>query len=132
MAGTRAVVDEFYRRLEEGELSTLHELFAERIDWEIYGSEDVPWVGRRFTREAAAEFFSILPEHLQMEDFSIERILVDGEDAVAFARMRQIVKATGKLFESPCAFHFTVVDGKISRYVTFEDSLALARAFGHQ
>ncbi|UNO42209.1 nuclear transport factor 2 family protein [Streptomyces sp. MST-110588] len=132
MSDTRAVVDEFYRRLAEGALESLPELFAEEIDWDIYGSEEVPWVGRRSTREEVKEFFTTLPRHLQMQTFSIERVLVDGEDAVVFAHMRQIVQATGKPFESPCAFRFTVVDGKISRYLTYEDSLALARAFTHR
>ena len=33
------------------------------------------------------------------------------------------------LFADHIAFHLTVEGGKITRYVTFEDSLALARAF---
>ncbi|MEV0700811.1 nuclear transport factor 2 family protein [Saccharopolyspora sp. NPDC050389] len=130
MSETRAVVDEFYRRLGNGEIGSLAELFADRIEWDIYGADDVPWTGRRTTRAEAAEFFASLHTHLQPEEFAVERILVDGADAVVLGRMRQIVRATGKPFVSPFAFHFTVEGGKITRYVTFEDSLALARAFG--
>ncbi|MGY5124934.1 nuclear transport factor 2 family protein [Streptomyces nigrescens] len=100
-----------------------------RIEWHIYGAEDVPWTGRRTTKEEAAEFFRTLPRHLQPVDFTVSSILVDGKEAVALGHMEQIVKATGKPFVSPFAFHFTVEAGKITRYVTFEDSLALARAF---
>ncbi|MEU8825444.1 nuclear transport factor 2 family protein [Streptomyces sp. NPDC048636] len=129
MSETRTVVNEFYRLLGSGEIDRLGELFADKIDWDIYGAEEVPWTGRRTTREQAIEFFRALPGHLQPEDFAVSHILVDGTDAVALGAMRHIVKATGKTFASPFAFHFTVENGKITRYVTFEDSLALAQAF---
>ncbi|MFG2138960.1 nuclear transport factor 2 family protein [Streptomyces sp. NPDC048650] len=129
MSETRAVVEEFYRRLGDGEIEELLELLAEEIDWDIYGAEEVPWTGRRSTRAEAAEFFRSLPEHLRLEAFTVSRIVAEGADAVALGHMRHTVKATGKVFASPFAFHLTVEDGKITRYVTFEDSLALARAF---
>ncbi|WP_255306075.1 nuclear transport factor 2 family protein [Streptomyces sp. Wb2n-11] len=75
------------------------------------------------------EFFRSLPDHLRAEKFAVERILVDGEHAVALGHMRQIVLATGKVFDSPFAFHVKVENGLITRCITFEDSLALARAF---
>ncbi|MEU9113632.1 hypothetical protein AB0D04_18095 [Streptomyces sp. NPDC048483] len=102
MSETRSVVDAFYSHLGNGDIDKLADLFAEEIDWDIYGAEEVPWTGRRATRT----------------------------EAVALGRMRHMVKATGKTFASPFAFHLTVEEGKITRYVTFEDSLALARAFG--
>ncbi|KOG41831.1 nuclear transport factor 2 family protein [Streptomyces decoyicus] len=129
MSETRSVVDEFYRRLGSGAIDDLADLFADHVEWHIYGAEEIPWTGRRTTREEAAEFFQTLPRHLQAVEFAVSRILVDGDDAVALGHMEQIVKATGKAFVSPFAFHFTVEGGKITRYVTFEDSLALARAF---
>ncbi|WP_079146263.1 nuclear transport factor 2 family protein [Streptomyces lydicus] len=129
MSETRTVVEEFYRRLDNGETNRLGELFADEIEWDIYGAEEVPWTGRRTTRQQAVEFFATLPDHLQPEDFAVLHLLVEGTEAVALGTMRHIVKATGKTFSSPFAFHFTVADGKITRYVTFEDSLALARAF---
>ncbi|ARF56565.1 nuclear transport factor 2 family protein [Streptomyces gilvosporeus] len=129
MSETRTVVEEFYRRVGSGDIERLGELFAERIDWDIYGAEEVPWTGRRSTRAEAVAFFAALPDHLRLENFTVERILADGADAVALGRMSHVVKATGRTFASPFAFHLTVEDGKITRYVTFEDSLALARAF---
>ncbi|RLV10086.1 hypothetical protein CTZ27_02300 [Streptomyces griseocarneus] len=130
MSDTRAVVDEFYRRVGSGDITTLGELFADEVDWYVYGAEEVPWTGRRSTRAEAVEFFRTLPDQLEPQEYTVSRILVDGEDAVALGHMRQIVKATGEIFDSPFAFHFTVVAGKITRYIPYEDSLALARAFG--
>ncbi|MFF4950459.1 nuclear transport factor 2 family protein [Streptomyces chattanoogensis] len=129
MSETRTVVEEFYRLLAAGEIDALGELFADEIAWDIYGAKEVPWTGRRSTRAEAVEFFTSLPDHLQLENFTVSRILVDGADAVALGDMSHVVKATGRTFASPFAFHLTVEAGKITRYVTFEDSLELARAF---
>ncbi|WP_431043124.1 nuclear transport factor 2 family protein [Streptomyces sp. P1-3] len=129
MSDTRAVVEQFYRHVAAREIDALSELIAEEIDWDIYGAEVVPWAGPRRTRAEAVEFFATLPDHLEPEEFAVNRIVVDGSDAVVIGHLRQIVKATGKVFDSPFAFHLRVEEGKIVRYITFEDSLALARAF---
>ncbi|CCB76445.1 MULTISPECIES: nuclear transport factor 2 family protein [Streptomycetaceae] len=128
-AETRAVVEEFFRRVRDGEPETVGDLFAERIDWYIYGSDAVPWVGRRTTREEAGQFYTELRGHLETKHFTCRHIVADGVHAVALGDMEQLVKSTGKIFASPFAFHFVVENGLITRYLAFEDSLALARAF---
>ncbi|MCG5212808.1 nuclear transport factor 2 family protein [Streptosporangium sp. KLBMP 9127] len=130
MNETRDAVEEFFRRAGAGAFDQIGELFAEEVDWDIYGAEEVPWTGRRTDRAGAAEFFRTLPQYLQAEELTVDRIVVDGEHAIALGRMRQRVKATGGLFVSPFAFHFTVENGLITRYIPYEDSLALARAYG--
>ncbi|MBB5913845.1 hypothetical protein BJY24_002712 [Nocardia transvalensis] len=130
MDDTRTVVEEFFRRARSGDFDRLGELFAEHVDWNVYGAQEVPWTGRRTTRAEAAAFFRDLPTHLHAEDLTVDRIVVDGEHAVALGNMRQRVLVTGNLFVSPFAFHFTVEHGHITRYNPHEDSLALARTYG--
>ncbi|WP_040793510.1 nuclear transport factor 2 family protein [Nocardia paucivorans] len=130
MSNARAVVEEFYRRSRAGEFDRLAELFADEVDWYVYGADEVPWTGRRSTRTEAAAFFRDLPTHLTAEELTVDRLVVDGTHVVALGNMRQRVRKTGDLFVSPFAFHFTVENGHITRYRTYEDSLALARAYG--
>ncbi|MBF6166448.1 nuclear transport factor 2 family protein [Streptomyces gardneri] len=125
---TRAVIEEFFRCARAGEFDRLGEMFADQVDWSIYGADEVPWTGRRSTREEAAAFFRDLPGYLEAEQLTVNRIIVEGADAVALGHMRQRVRATGEMFVSPFAFHMTVLDGRITRYIPYEDSLALARA----
>lgn len=129
MSETRTVVEEFFRRVGSGDFDGLAELIADEVDWNIYGAEVVPWAGRRTKRAEAVEFFRTLPDHLGRDEFTVQHLLVDGSHAVIIGHMRQVVKATGKIFDSPFAFHLSVENGKVVRYITFEDSLALARAF---
>ncbi|GAA2817666.1 nuclear transport factor 2 family protein [Saccharopolyspora taberi] len=128
MNDTRATIEEFYARIGAGDAEGATALFAESVDWYVYGSPAVPWVGRLSTRAEVAEFFALLPERLERRAFDVARLLVDGEHAVALGHMHQIVRATGKPFITPFAFHFTVVDGRITRYHAYEDSHALAEA----
>lgn len=130
MSNTRAVVEEFFRRARSGEFDRLGEMFAEEVDWYVYGADEVPWTGRRAVRAEAAAFFRDLPTHLAAEELTVDRIVVDDAHAVALGNMRQRVRKTGGLFVSPFAFHLTVENNRITRYRAYEDSLALARAYG--
>ncbi|MFE3202491.1 nuclear transport factor 2 family protein [Embleya sp. NPDC059237] len=130
MSETRDVVEEYFRRIGAGEHERLPEMFADDVDWDVYGAEEVPWIGRRTTRADVAAFFPILTRNLKPVDFALHRILVDGEHAVVIGHMRQTVVHNGNLFDSPIVFHLTVENGLITRCRTYEDSLNLARAYG--
>jgi ketosteroid isomerase-like protein len=59
----------------------------------------------------------------------IERILVDGPDAVILGEIRQTARPTGRTYRSRFALHVTVDDNLITCHYVYEDSLAVAQAF---
>ena len=59
----------------------------------------------------------------------IERILVDGRDAVVLGEIRQTARSTGRAYRARFALHLTVEDGLVTRHHVYEDSLAVAQAF---
>ncbi|MFI9024625.1 nuclear transport factor 2 family protein [Streptomyces sp. NPDC053560] len=59
----------------------------------------------------------------------IERILVDGPDAVVTGEIRRTARATHRSYRARFALHLTVENGLITRHPVYEDSLAVARAF---
>ena len=126
---TRNVVNELLARLETGDIAGFVELFAEDAHWEIPGEpEIVPWVGRRNVSEIP-HFFQIIGEHTDRELFDIERIIVDGPNAVLIGRARAVSHATGRIIDTPFAVDIVVnSEGRISRYYMFEDSLGVAQA----
>jgi ketosteroid isomerase-like protein len=126
---TRLVVEEYYRRLESGRTASAGELFADEVDWNVYGPDEVPWTGRRTRHDQIEKFFADFPQHVQKNEFTVSKMLVDGADAIALGNLEYIIKLTGKIFSSPFAFHFTVENSKIVRYHAYEDSLAMARSF---
>ncbi|MFJ6017614.1 nuclear transport factor 2 family protein [Streptomyces sp. NPDC092952] len=126
---TRTVVNEFLDRVAEGDIPAVVKLFAPDASWEIPGDPDiVPWVGPR-TVEGIPAFFRTMSELTIRELFEIERVLVDGANAVLIGRARVVVRATGKVIDTPFAIDIVVdPEGRISRYYMFEDSWGVAQA----
>ncbi|MEU1980758.1 nuclear transport factor 2 family protein [Nocardia sp. NPDC019395] len=86
---------------------------------------------QRATRaDAAAHYRELARHHVPDEAGTvIERILVDGPDAVILGEIRQTARSTGRPYRSRFALHLTVAGDLITRHHVYEDSLAVARAF---
>ncbi|MER5408604.1 nuclear transport factor 2 family protein [Streptomyces sp. NPDC002769] len=134
---TGAVAQELLRRIGAGVPERIAELYAERIDWQLswprdeHGRAATPWIRPRSTRaDAAAHFRELGAHHLPGgADTTIERILVDGAEAVVLGEIRQTARATGRPYRARFALHLTVEDGLVVRHHVYVDSLAVARAF---
>ncbi|MDR6974770.1 ketosteroid isomerase-like protein [Streptomyces sp. 3330] len=136
----RAVVRELLRRIGEGDPERIAELYAERSDWKLDWPEAehgrarsaTPWIRRRATRaEAAAHYRELAEHHVPGEAATeIERVLVDGDDAVVLGEIRQTARSTGRAYRARFALHLTVEDGLVTRHHVYEDSLSVSRAFG--
>ncbi|PRB19058.1 ketosteroid isomerase [Microbacterium sp. MYb62] len=136
-ANTRAVVEELLRRIGEGNPERIAEMYAEQGDWKLawpeaeHGRTATPWIRHRSTRADAAAHYRELAEYHVPEDVAteVERILVDGSDAVVVGEIRQTARTTGRAYKARFALHLTVADGLVTRHHVYEDSLAVAQAF---
>ncbi|WP_040871229.1 nuclear transport factor 2 family protein [Nocardia exalbida] len=134
---TRSVVEELLRRIGSGDPEAVAELYAEHTDWQLdwpeaeHGRVATPWIRHRSTRaDAAAHFRSIAEHHVPEEAATrVDRVLVDGDDAVVLGEIRQTARATGRAYRARFALHLTVRGGLITRHHVYEDSLAVAQAF---
>ncbi|MFF4423484.1 nuclear transport factor 2 family protein [Streptomyces sp. NPDC001549] len=134
---TRAVVEELLRRIGEGDPERIAELYAEQGDWKLdwpeaeHGRTATPWIRHRSTRADAAAHYRELAEHHVPEDAGteVERILIDGTDAVVLGEIRRTARPTGRAYRARFALHLTVENGRVTRHHVYEDSLAVARAF---
>lgn len=134
---TRARVDELLTRIGEGDPERTAELYAERVDWALdwpedeHGRSETPWIRHRDTRAGIADHFRVLAAHHEpgSASLSVERVLVDGDDAVVLGEIRQTARATGRAYSARFALHVTFEQGLVVRFHVYEDSLAVARAF---
>lgn len=134
---TRAVVDELLSRIGAGDPERIAELYAEHTDWKLdwpdaeHGRAATPWIRHRSSRADAAAHFRELAEHHVPghAGTEIERILVDGADAVVLGEIRQTARSTGRPYRARFALHLTVEGGLVTRHHVYEDSLAVAQAF---
>ncbi|GAA1558078.1 nuclear transport factor 2 family protein [Actinomadura kijaniata] len=135
---TRAVVEELLRRIGEGDPERVAELYADPADWKLNWPEDehgraaTPWIRHRSTRADAAAHYRELADHHVPEEVAteVERVLVDGDEAVVLGEIRQTARSTGRAYRARFALHLTVERGLVTRHHVYEDSLAVARAFG--
>ncbi|MCI3272357.1 nuclear transport factor 2 family protein [Streptomyces cylindrosporus] len=118
---TRSVVEELLRRIREGGPERIAELYAQQGDWRLdwpeteHGRTATPWIRHRSTRADAAAHYRELAEYHVPECVAteVERILIDGSDAVVLGEIRQTARPTGR----------------VTRHHVYEDSLAVAQAF---
>ncbi|MEU3701170.1 nuclear transport factor 2 family protein [Streptomyces anulatus] len=134
---TRTVIEELLRRIGEGNPERIAEMYAEQGDWKLswpeaeHGRSATPWIRHRSTRADAAAHYRELAEYHVPEEVAteVERILVDGSDAVVLGVIRQTARPTGHAYRARFALHLTVADGLVTRHHVYEDSLAVAQAF---
>jgi ketosteroid isomerase-like protein len=134
---TRDVVQELLRRIGAGDPERIAELYAERVDWKLdwpepeHGRTETPWIRHRAAGAEAADHFRLIAEHHVPEkaDTVVERVLVDGDDAVVLGEIRQTARSTGRGYHARFALHLTVEGGLVTRHHIYEDSLAVAQAF---
>ncbi|WP_433580452.1 nuclear transport factor 2 family protein [Nocardia brasiliensis] len=134
---TRAVVAELLGRIGAGDAEAIAALYATVSDWKLdwpegeHGRTATPWIRHRATRADVAEHFREIARHHVPEEVGtvVERILVDGSDAVILGEIRQTARPTRRAYRSRFALHVTVENGLIARHHVYEDSLAVAQAF---
>ncbi|MEU6745638.1 nuclear transport factor 2 family protein [Spirillospora sp. NPDC046719] len=134
---TRAVVEELLRRMGEGDPERIAAMYAEHTDWKVnwpeaeHGRAATPWIRHRSSRADVAAHFREIAEHHVPEkaDTQVERVLVDGDDAVVLGEIRLTSRSTGRAYRARFALHLTVENGLVTRYHVYEDSLAVAQAF---
>jgi len=127
---TRGTVEELLSRMGSGDAGITAELFADEVDFMCAGSEKVPWIRPRRTRQDMADFFASMNENFVPEDrsASVSALLVDGQDAVVMGYVSQRLKSNGEAFTIPFALHLTISEGLVTRYHVYEDSLTVAEA----
>ena len=89
----------------------------------------IPWAGTRHGRKGVAEFFSLLGETLEFEQFEPREYVAQGDTVVVLGHERSLVKPTGRAFEQEWAHVYTLRDGKIAKGLFIEDTAAQVEAF---
>jgi ketosteroid isomerase-like protein len=123
------LIKRFIQLLTQRDLENLSELFAETVDWYIPGNEAVaPWTGKRKSRQEAKEFFRLLWQNTEPLSATIDKIFIDGNDAVISGEFSTRMLQTGHVVDSLFFIQIKAEDEVIVRYRLLEDSFAVVRA----
>lgn len=129
---TAEMTTAFLERLGAQDAQGLGDLFAEDIDWNVPGDQDLtPWAGRRSRNSDVPEYFRALWAALEpgKSVVSIEAVVTDGTEAVILAVFDHVAAPTGRPFHTDVALRLTVINGEITRMHLYEDTAATAAAF---
>ena len=126
---TETIVQSFFDTFGRGDIPALLHLLTDDIDWKVQGAPDVPWTGQRQGSDQVEQFFSVLANAADVQDFQIHSRLTQDNQAVVLGYFKWKVKKTQRTFDGDWAIHIVTRDNKIAQYRMFENSYAVAEAF---
>ena len=118
------VVQRFYGAFGQEDIPAALDLLAEDVEWNFQAPSVIPFAGTRRGREGVAEFFSLVGETLEFQQFEPREFVGQGDTVVVLGYERNLIKPTGRTFEQEWAHVYTLRDGKIAKHQGFEDTAA--------
>jgi uncharacterized protein len=95
----------------------------------MQGPSMIPWVGTRHEHEGGAEFFSLVGETIEFEQFEPREFVTQGDTVIVLGYERSLVKSTGRTFEQEWVHIYALRDGKIDKVRIIDDTAAQVAAF---
>ena len=123
------VVQRGYEAFGRGDIPALLDLLTDDVEWTLQGPSVIPFAGTRHGHEGVAEFFDVLGETLDFEQFEPREYVAQGDTVVVVGFERSLSRATGRTIEQEWAHVNTLRNGKIAKFRAFEDTGAYVAAF---
>ena len=123
------VVQQGYEAFGRGDIPAVLELLTDDVVWTEQGPSVIPFAGTFRGREGIAEFFTLLDETLEFEQFEPRKFVGQGDTVVVVGYERSLAKPTGRTFEQEWAHVYTFRDDKIATGRFFENTAAEVEAF---
>ena len=123
------VVQQVYAAFGQGDILAVLRLLTDDVEWTLQGPSVIPWAGTHHGHEGVTEFFSLIGETLEFEQFEPRKYVAQGDTVVVLGHERSLVKPTGRGVEQEWAHVYTLRDGKIATGLFIEDTAAQVEAF---
>src|SRR5918994_3525100 len=122
------VVQRGYEAFGRGDIPALLEFVAVDVELIQQGPSAIPFSGTRHGHEGDAEYFSLLDENLDFEQFEPREFVAQDDTVVVLGMERSVMETKGSTIEQEWAHVYTLRDGKIAKARFFEDSGAYVAA----
>jgi ketosteroid isomerase-like protein len=94
----RPTVEAYYEACAARDVERVMTFLADDVDWLVQGPVDVfAFLGQRRGKAAVLDGFGEIARKLQVTNYQVEILLVEGDRAAALIRITSIVRATGKV-----------------------------------
>lgn len=131
MTAPRDFIRSLYDAFARGDAETVLGMLDENVEWkEAEGgplAEDNPYIGPQAVAEG---IFG--PLTTDMEGFTVtpKQFVAEGPDVVALGRYTGTHKASGEPLDAQFVHHWTVEDGKVTRFQQYTDTEQWTRIYG--
>lgn len=122
------LVEQIYAAFGRGDLPFILNALALDVDWRHPQPAKIPWGGVRRGREAVAQFFAALAQHLTVEEFQPHTLLAAGDQVVVLGQERMRVKSTGRVYTVEWAHVWTLRGGQVTAFCEYTDTAAILAA----
>ena len=126
------MVQQIYADFGQGNIPGILNRLDPEVGWVNAGPESVPYARRRQGREAVQSFFASLDAAVEVRSFEPKEFFGSGDRVVVLGTWMGRAKPTGQAFASDWAMAWTVRDGKVTSFQSYEDTDAIATAFRTQ
>ena len=123
------VVQRCFEAFGRGDVAAFLATLSDDVVWTIAGPALVPYAGERRGHEGAAQFLEAIAIAVEFETFEPRKFIANGDHVAVVGFERGRVRATGQTFDNDWVLLFTLRDGKIKDFRSYEDTYAVARAF---
>ena len=120
------LIQKIYTAFSSGDIPTILNNVDSNAEWINHGPAAVPYMGT-FTGRITA-FFQAIGDSTTEAKVTPDRFIAQGDTVVAIARYSAKVRNTGAKIDTPLAHIFTIRGGKVSSWIGFSDTAAVAAA----
>lgn len=122
-------VQGIYEFFGKGDIPSIIDLLAEDVDWDVPGTQDIPYCGHYSGREGVKEFFEKVVSALDVHHYAPSEFFTQKDKVIVLGTERMGVKVTGRTFESDWVQIWTLRDGKVIRFRELINSVTIMKAF---
>ena len=120
------LIQRIYAAFSTGDVQAILNNVETSAEWINYGPGTIPY-GGNFTGRIPA-FFQAIGDSTTEGKVVADRFIAEGDSVVSLGRYTANVRSTGRKIDTPLAHVFTVRNGKVTSWIGFSDSAAVAAA----
>ncbi len=123
------IVQEIYTAFGKGDVPAILRVVADDVQWINAGPTEVPYAGKRNSRDQVAQFFQAINDNVIVKQFEPREFIAQKDRVIVLGSWRGESKSTGRSFESEWVMAWTLINGKVTSFRSYEDTAALLEAF---
>ena len=124
MKSPTEIVQDLYAAYRRGDLPAILASLASDVVWESEGPAAISFCGIRHGIKETTGFFEALAADFTNPEITISEYVASGDAVMTLGRYKATARKTGKVFDTPIAHYWKIRDGKVARYVGFDDTAA--------